>query len=474
MNKLHPIVMLLAYILINEPASAQDSVSIDEPNKSLPVRYLKQVNDKASRLESNILKQTDKALTQLSKEEARLRKKVCRKNAALANQLFQNTALQYNKLQQKIVNEKSLTKNKEYIPLLDTITTSLHFLEKNTAIINSTSVQQTLLSIHSMQDRLQQAKDIQQYLQSRREYLREQLSKLNMSKALKQYHKKLYYYQAQVEEYRNIIKQPDKVERKAIDLLSKTKLFQEFLAKNSIVASIFPGLNNSPTLTEVLPGLQTSMQVNEIIQQGVGNGSNNLQALQSNIQQAQSQMQQIKGRINAVGQESGENDMPNFRPNHQRVKSFWNRWELGSNLQSTRSNEWLPSATQIGLSAGYKLNDRSVIGVGMAGSIGWGKGIRHIVASYEGIGARSFIDYKLKGSFWITGGFEMNYQSSFSRIEQLNTLSEWQQSGLIGISKRYKVGKKLKGSMNLLWDYLSYSQVPETQPVLFRMGYSIR
>jgi hypothetical protein len=178
--------------------------------------------------------------------------------------------------------------------------------------------------------------------------------------------------------------------------------------------------------------------------------------------------------VSAVGQAEGEGDMPNFKPNNQRVKSFWNRWELGANLQSTRSNEWLPSATQFGLSAGYKLNDRSVIGLGMAGSIGWGKSIRQIVASYEGVGARSFFDCKLKGTFWLAVGYEMNYRSSFSRIEQLNVLREWQQSGLVGISKRYKVGKKMKGNMNLLWDYLSYSQIPRTQSIIFRFGYSLK
>jgi hypothetical protein len=475
MTKLHPVVMLLACLLIIEPAIAQNSAGCADNYISLPNTFLQRVNDKASHLENNIIKRTDKALKQLLKEEAGLRKKLYRKNAALANQLFQDATLLYSNLQQKITNKAGLIKSRNYNPFLDTLTTSLHFIEKNTAIASSTSVQQTLQSIHRMEDRFQQAKEIQQYLQNRRQYLREQLGKLNMSKALKQYHKKLYYYQAQIKEYRNIIKQPDELERKAIDLLSQTKPFQEFLAKNSIVSAIFPGHNNARSLAsrDALPGLQTSRQINEIIQQTTGIGPNNLQPLQTNVQQAQTQLQQLKSRVMEMeGNEDGS--IPDFRPNHQKVKSFWNRWELGANLQSTRSNEWLPSATQFGLSAGYKLNDRSVIGVGMAGSIGWGKSIRHIVASYEGIGARSFVDLKLKSSFWLSAGYEMNYRSSFNRIEQLNMLYKWQQSGLVGISKKYKVGKKMKGSMNLLWDYLSYSQVPRTQPIVFRFGYSFK
>jgi hypothetical protein len=326
-----------------------------------------------------------------------------------------------------------------------------------------------------MQSRFQQAAQIQQYLRNRRQYLTTQFSKLNMAKALMKYNKQVYYYQAQVEEYKSLLKQPDKIERKAIDLLNKTKPFQDFMQKHSILGSLFPVSNNSfnQVTQAALPGLQTNAQVNSLIQQTVVGSNNSMQVLQQNIQQAQDQLTQFKNKVNEMGS-SSEEGLPNFRPNSQRVKSFWSRWELGTNLQSTRSNNWLPSATQIGVSAGYKLNDRSVIGVGMAGSIGWGKNIRHIAVSYEGVSARSYADWKLKGSFWLSAGYEMNYRTTFTRIEQLQALAAWQQSGLIGISKKYKVSKKLKGSMNLLWDYLSYSQIPRTQPIVFRCGYSIK
>lgn len=467
--------MLLACVFIIGSTTAQDSANRVDQFISSPSGFLEHVNKKASRLENKIIGKTNKALKQLSKEEGRLKRKLNRKDPVLAKQLFEDANTQYNSLQKKVTDKIVKTKSKEYIPFLDTLTTSLQFLQKNAANANSTSVQQTLQSIDKMESRFQQAKDIQQYLQSRRKYLREQLSKLNMVKALKQYHKKLYYYQAQMEEYRNIIKQPDKIERKAIELFSKARPFQEFLAKNSIVATLFGGSLPGPNSVQrvALPGLQTSMQVNEIIQQTIGRSSN-LQALQSNVQNAQDQLLQLKNKINSSGQSDGDADMPDFRRNHQRVKSFWNRWELGTNLQSTRRNEWLPAATQIGLSAGYKLNDRSIAGVGMSGSIAWGKSIKHIVTSYEGVGVRSFFDWKLKGSFWLSGGYELNYRSAFNRIEQLNKLSEWQQSGLIGVSKKYKVSKKLKGSMNLLWDYLSYTQTPRTPPIVFRFGYSLK
>jgi len=45
---------------------------------------------------------------------------------------------------------------------------------------------------------------------------------------------------------------------------------------------------------------------------------------------------------------------------------------------------------------------------------------------------------------------------------------------LIGLSKKYSVIKKLEGEMKLLWDFLSYQQVPRTQAILFRIGYALK
>ena len=53
-------------------------------------------------------------------------------------------------------------------------------------------------------------------------------------------------------------------------------------------------------------------------------------------------------------------------------------------------------------------------------------------------------------------------------------MNGWQQSGLIGISKVISLKTKLfkKTSIKLLWDFLSYQQMPRTQPVIFRAGYN--
>src|SRR5690606_39227842 len=102
------------------------------------------------------------------------------------------------------------------------------------------------------------------------------------------------------------------------------------------------------------------------------------------------------------------------------------------------------------------------------------KGRDHISITHQGVGIRSYLDFKLRGSIWLTGGYERYHLSEFRRIEQLKNQNAWQQSGLIGLSKRYKISKKLKGEMKLMWDFLSYYQIPKTQAIQFRIGYKIK
>ena len=142
-------------------------------------------------------------------------------------------------------------------------------------------------------------------------------------------------------------------------------------------------------------------------------------------------------------------------------------------MQTQKGSYYLPVQTDIGLSVGYKLNRKSIIGFGASYRMGWGKDIRHIRITHQGVTVRGFADYKIKGTFWITGGYEMIYQSSFRKIVELRTISAWQRSGLLGVSKVVTLKSNLlkKTKIQLLWDFLSYNQVPQTQPILFRIEY---
>lgn len=475
---LHRIHLLMSLLCLYACAQAQSDTLLSPVSS----KYLEQVNAKAGKLEQKLDKQSQRIITQFLKQENKLKRKLARKDSAAATAVFGDAKQQYDQLQQKLNGTQQL---QQYIPSLDTLSSSLKFLQQNPQLLavakdGPAKLKQTMEKVSGLQAEFQKAEEIKKFLKERKQYLKDQLGQLGLAKDLKKLNKQAYYYSAQVNEYKQLLKDHKKAERKAIELLSKTKLFKDFLRNNSQLASLFrlPGDPNDPTAQASLAGLQTRAQVNSLVQQQIAAGGPNAQAqFSQNMQQAQSQLNALKSKLNKFGNSGGDLDMPDdFKPNGQKTKSFLQRIELGANMQSQKSNGYFPVTSDIGLSAGYKLNDNSIIGIGASYKMGWGENIRNIKITHQGIGLRSFIDIKLKGSFWITGGYEMNYRSGFQRIAELRDRSAWQESGLIGLSKVLNMRSKMlkKAKMQLLWDMLSYRQVPGTAAILFRVGYNLK
>jgi len=190
---------------------------------------------------------------------------------------------------------------------------------------------------------------------------------------------------------------------------------------------------------------------------------------------AKSQLDNLKDRLMKYGEGGADIDMPNFKPNEQKTKTFIKRLEYGLNLQTQHANYFFPTTSDIGLSVGYKLNNSNVVGVGASYKVGWGKDISHVQVSNQGAGLRSFVDVQMKGNLFVSGGFEYNYQHPFGSFQQIRVLDIWEKSGLIGLSKivALKSGALKKTKVQILWDFLSYQQVPRTQPIKFRIGWAL-
>ena len=478
------LVFILVFFIFNSIVRAQDSATITNSNKQLPAKYLDKVSSQSNSVEQKLDKKSKKALAQLQKQEARMRKKLTKIDSAAATNIFANANEKYKELEQRLKNASF----KQYIPGLDTLSTSLKFLQQNPGLLSQTEeikekLADAMNKVKGLESQLQKAEDLKQFLKERRQFLKEQLSKFGFAKELKKLNKQVYYYSQQLNEYKAIINDPKKIERKAIELLSKTKLFKEFMQKNSILSSLFrmPGDPNDPGYTASLAGLQTRASVQQLIQnQLAAGGPNAQQQLQANLQQAQAQLQQLKDKVIKAGGGSSNAELPEFKPNNQKTKNFLQRLELGTNVQSQKSTNFFPVTSDIGLSVGYKLNDNSLIGLGASYKLGWGSGWNNLSVTHQGVGLRSFIDWKLKGSFYISGGYEQNYKPLLRSLNIPSPVggnwmgAAWQQSGLIGLSKQVSVKSKLfkKTKIQLLWDFMSYQQIPRTQPIIFRIGYS--
>jgi len=330
-----------------------------------------------------------------------------------------------------------------------------------------------------LQAKMQDAEQIKEYIRQRKQQISQYIHQhANLAglvgKDYQGFNRDVYYYSQQVREYKEMLNDPDKMTKEALTLLNKLPAFQAFMKQNSQLAGLF-NLPANYGSTASLAGLQTRDQVAALINQQVAaGGAGGQAALQANLQSAQSQLDGYKDKLSKLGAGSGDIDMPNFKPNDQKTKSFWRRLEYGTNFQTTRNNYFFPTVSDFGLSVGYKLTDRSTIGVGLSYKLGWGNGIQHIAFSSQGAGLRSFIEIKIKGSFSASGGMELNHTTPFARFQQLRNWEDWTKSGLIGVTKTVSMKSRVfkKTKVQLLWDFLSYQQVPRTQAVIFRIGYT--
>jgi hypothetical protein len=475
---------LVSILCCSAALRAQDSLSRMDKVISLPDKFFGALDKKTASIQKKLDRQTEKYLTRLQRQEEKIKRKLYKKDSALAKQLFDGVENKYSQL--KNASGKVDQYASVYSGHLDSLSTALSFLKDNklSSLTANPELQKTLQQYKGLQEKLNASDQVRKYLQQREQVLKQQLEKLGMVKQLREFRKQVYYYQAQVKEYKESFEDPGKIEQKLMEVVQRLPQFKDFFARNSMLGSLFslPGSSGSSSpSTASLQGLQTRAMVNQNLIDRFGSGPNVTQMLQQNMQSAQTQLNQLKDKVSSLssgsfsnaGAGSGE-DLPNFKPNGQKTKSFLKRLELGTNLQSQKARNYFPVTSDIGLSLGYKVNDNSVIGLGASYKLGWGTGWNNIALSHQGVGLRSFVDYKLKGSLFISGGYEQNYRTEFHTIDQLRDYSAWQSSGLIGLSKKYTVSKKLKGEMKLLWDFLSSRQVLRTQAILFRVGYSFK
>ena len=452
--------------------------------------YTKAVASKAGALSSQLDRKTEKLLTSFQRREAKLLRKLSRRDSTKAMALKQAGEARYQTLQQTLSGNGLPT---SYNASLDTLKTSLRFLQEGKWLLPKESLatlEKAQGSLKDLDKSLASTEAVKTYLRERRQQLKESIGKL-FPKDLKKLNKQAYYYARQVAQYKETLKDKKKVEKKALELLTQSKAYKDFFRRNSELARLFrlpggEGSGGSPATAVSLQGLQTRASVNQALVDRFGSGPQVTAQLRENLQAAQGQLAALKDKAQRLGQGSfgsgGDIELPEgFKPNTQKTKTFLQRLEYGANLQNTKGSSFLPVTSDLGLSIGYKLNDKGSLGIGTSYKLGWGQGFKNLKLSGEGVGLRSYGEYKLKGSLFVSGGYELNYRSSLGGVlipspfgGGREGVNQWQKSGLVGVSKKYKAGKKLKGDLKLLWDFLSYQQVPRTQAVVFRVGYNIK
>jgi hypothetical protein len=480
--------VLTVLLLCTIQGTAQDSTSTSVADTliNLPLKYFNQIDNKIDKYSSRIISKTEKTLTKLSRWENKIKYLLQKADPQAAERLFGNNQTTFSTLLQKLQEGKTIAENYEakYDEYRDKLRSSVSYLQKQKDALKTKVVQplkEADQKLTNLEENVKNSEALQQFIKERKKQLIDiSIQYIGKSKYLAKISKESYYYVETLRNYKELFTDQKKAEQAALTILNKIPAFTKFIQENSMLAKLF-GSPNPPASAANLAGLQTRASVQQNLinrfgaaafsppSGGVGGG-----VMQQNFQQAQTELSKLKDKILKAGGSSGDMEIPDFKPNETKTKTFKKRLEFGTNLQTQKATNFFPNRTDIGLSLGYKLGNKSIIGIGASYSLGLGRGWNNIRISSEGAGLRSFIDWKIKGSFSLSGGYEQNHKTVIRSITQLQDQSGWQSSGLIGVSKTVSVKSKLfkKTKVQLLWDFLSYQQAPVTQPILFRVGYN--
>lgn len=473
--------LILYFFVSAVTLQAQDSLikkdSLVKKVTPIPGKYLSQVKQKSDKMQRQVSRRSEQALSRFMKQEERLKRRLGKLDSLKANNLFAHSIDSLGSLKSRMKGKLgkysgalSRVGGGQY---LDSLGNSLAFLKESKGLLAQSKgitdkLNGSLKSVDNLKDKLAQAEQIKAYIRERKQLLKEQLSQYTgFTKDLQKMNKEAYYYAQQLKEYKEVFKDKKKAEQKAMEVIKKLPAYNNFMQQHSQLASLF-NIQGATASAQSLEGLQTRSQVEQMIQQRIGSGPNASAAVSQQMAEARSKFDELKSKFPDLDNAA---EMPDFKPKEMKTKSFLQRVEFGSNIQFQRSTKFFPTTGDLAGQAAYKFHKNGSVGLGLSYKLGMGTGFDNIRFSSQGMGIRSFIDWKLKGTFFINGGYEQNYQPVSAGLPE-GIGQQWTQSGLIGISKKYKINSKLKGNMMVLFDFLYSSHVPRTDPVKVRLGYN--
>ena len=479
--------MLLLLITAFCSSIAQTDSALQTLEK-FPKKYFDVTEKKVNQYTERITGKTEKTLTKLSRWENKIKTLLQKVNSEAADRLFAPGQMSFSQALEEYRKGQTVVAGYKagYDKYRDDLTTQLKYLEEKKELLDKRYMEPLKKSkavISKMEADVQQTEAMKQFIKERKKQLLEEAMKhLGNNKYLQKINKESFYYTETLRNYKEIFNDSKKAEETALTILNKIPAFQKFMRENGMLASLFgpPGGSVPPSGGGggSLAGLQTRASVNSLIQNRISaGGPNAMQTVQQNLQQAQAELSKLKDQILKAGGNSagGETPPPGVGVlNMQKTKTFLQRLEYGMNFQPEKNNNIIPGALNVGLSVGYKLNGKSVVGLGLNYKLGVGR-IEKIRFSHQGIGLRTFMDWKIKKQFFVSGGYELNHLASFKNIAALQDADAWQQSALLGISKKIVMKSKFikGGKLQLLYDFLWKEQVPVSKQWVVRVGYNL-
>jgi hypothetical protein len=137
----------------------------DTANGKVSAQYLQAIASKAGSLEQKLDRKTEKMLARLQKQEGKMKKNLRKIDSSAAANVFGNADAMYKELEAKL----NGTLKGPYVPKLDSLTSSINFLQNNPQLLSQVKetrekLNGALSKVKGLKDQLNKAEELKKFL----------------------------------------------------------------------------------------------------------------------------------------------------------------------------------------------------------------------------------------------------------------------------------------------------------------------
>lgn len=429
----------------------------------------------------------------VQKQQERLLQKLSRKEKTYAARLKRKDSAGYARYQQQQVSFDSigkLNKNKGIVhstkvkgsTAIDSLTAIQQFLQTKTNTSNSDELAQCTGQLSKLKGDQQHSNQISELINQRFNTLKVINASAKDIKGFKGIDKQVFYAKEKIKVFKQINDEPSRLEEEALEVLQGQQGFDQIMDKAG--GKAMPNSNMTASDLEKM-GYQTKRQMQEQLQQKFGGNLAGIQqSMGKQISDYQDKLKEVKAATGTLKQSKQSLrrlktiNKPSFRVNPMRGLPFSKRIEKQWNFQTNRATvDGTPAMLQLSAMTGFKHTPNLTYGAGIATCIGLGRNWNNIKFSFEGLGLRTFAEWQWQCGIGAYAGYELMFkQASFIKNseavpalkENIHNTNTYNESILIGLTKRYRINDKMNGSIQLLYD-IWYKEKGLRTPIQLRI-----
>jgi len=427
----------------------------------------------------------DKYNARLEQHQSRLLKKLKRKEARLATKLKAQDSAAYAKYKQqspsydsigKLQDADSATKTSKTKwaknAAVDSLKGITNFLQSQSDAADAAQLQGYAPEINKLKTDLNYRSYINGLIDQRANFLKSLTTNSNIP-VLTSIQKNVFYEKQKMNMFKQMEEEPTKAEEKVLEYLEGTEGFDKAINKAAAWPNSMQHMTGNESASDLTKmGFQTKQGLESSLQQKFG--SDNMGAISQNmgkqVGQWQDQMNGLKTAISNAKQtkqnlqQLAHTQKPSFKINPMRGLPFWKRIEKQYNWQTTRATiDGQPAMLQMSAMAGFKQNPKLTYGLGLATEIGLGQNWNNVHISFQRLGLRSFVEWKWQYGIGLYAGYERMYKqavfvnnpeatTSTDLVQTVHNTNNYNESILIGLTKRYNLNSKYNGAIQVLYD----------------------